>query len=166
MTTITIRHSRTEDIEAIMSLYEQPSIYANTLQLPHPSIEKWKAFLGKLPENFHSLVAEIDGKIVGQVGMEVFTRPRRKHVANLGMGVCESARGQGVGKALLKEAQKLAHDWLAVSRIEIEVYTDNQAAIALYKSCGFEIEGTAKNYAFRDGQYVDAFYMASLIQLN
>ncbi|RLV61674.1 GNAT family N-acetyltransferase [Parashewanella curva] len=162
MTTITIRHSTPEDINAIVALYQQPSIYANTLQLPHPSTEKWKSFFDSLPENFYSLVAEIDGKIVGQLGMEVFTRPRRKHVANLGMGVCESARGQGVGKVLLKEAQRLAHDWLAVSRIEIEVYTDNHSAIALYKSCGFEMEGTAKKYAFRDGEYVDAYYMASL----
>jgi putative acetyltransferase len=40
------------------------------------------------------------------------------------------------------------------------VYTDNEAALRLYKKLGFEIEGTHRKYAFRDGQYVDAFTMA------
>ncbi|EPR3746035.1 GNAT family N-acetyltransferase, partial [Escherichia coli] len=31
---------------------------------------------------------------------------------------------------------------------------------AVYKKFGFHIEGTGKNYAFRNGEYVDAYYMA------
>jgi putative acetyltransferase len=42
------------------------------------------------------------------------------------------------------------------------VYTDNAAAIALYKKFGFEIEGTHRRYAFRNGEYVDAYSMAHL----
>ena len=50
-----------------------------------------------------------------------------------------------------------------VSRIEIEVYTENQAAIGLYEKHGFVIEGTCRNYAFRNGQYVDAHLMARVV---
>jgi len=49
-----------------------------------------------------------------------------------------------------------------VTRIEIEVYTDNVPAIALYEKHGFVVEGTCRNYAFRDGRYVDAHVMARL----
>ena len=160
--TIKIRHSEKEDIAAIKSIYEQPSCYAGTLQLPYPSFEKWGKFLSNVPENFHSLVAIVDEQIVGQLGMEVYTRPRRKHVANIGMAVNESSRTQGVGTALLTAALDLAQNWAAVSRIELEVYTDNQSAIQLYRNHGFETEGTAKNYAFRDGEYVDVYLMAKL----
>ena len=159
---INIRHSTESDINAIFELYQQKSNYSNTLQHPFPSFDYWQKRLSQLPENQYSLVAVVDDKIVGQLGMEVITRPRRKHVANLGMAVCESSRGLGIGKVLLSSALDLAHNWLAVRKVEIEVYTDNLAAIALYESCGFNIEGTSKDYAFRNGEYIDAHYMASI----
>ncbi|MCG9756790.1 GNAT family N-acetyltransferase [Shewanella insulae] len=157
---ISIRHSKEGDIEGIFALYGQRSCYAGTLQRPYPSLAFWQKRLKDLPENCYSLVAVREGKIVGQLGMEVYSNARRKHVANFGMAVCELARGQGIGSALLAAMIDLATNWLAVRRIELEVYTDNQAAIALYKSHGFEIEGEAKDYAFRDGGYVNAFLMA------
>ncbi|WP_372873209.1 GNAT family N-acetyltransferase [Shewanella sp.] len=158
---ISVRHSGTQDIHAICTIYSQPSCFANTLQHPFPSLERWQKRLGDLPDNCYSLVADIDGEVVGQAGMEVFTNPRRKHVANMGMAVSEEYQGIGVGSALLAAMLELAHNWLAVKRIELEVYTDNHAAIKLYKRHGFVIEGEAIGYAFRGGEYVDAFLMAS-----
>jgi L-phenylalanine/L-methionine N-acetyltransferase len=34
--------------------------------------------------------------------------------------------------------------------------------IALYEKFGFEVEGTHRRLAFRDGEYVDAYSMARL----
>ncbi|MGB0894443.1 MAG: GNAT family N-acetyltransferase [Parashewanella sp.] len=160
---IQIRHSHESDIPQIFELYQQQSIYTNTLQLPFPSIEKWRKKLTEFSDVGYSLVAEVDGEIVGQLSIAVKQNPRQKHVATLGMGVSEHVRGKGVGSKLLTSAMKLAQDWLAIKRIEIEVYTDNEAAIALYKNCGFEVEGEAKYYAFRNGEYVNAYYMAAVI---
>jgi hypothetical protein len=39
----------------------------------------------------------------------------------------------------------------------------NAAAIALYEKFGFEMEGTHRRYAFRDGAYVDAYSMARIL---
>ncbi|GAB5382765.1 MAG: GNAT family N-acetyltransferase [Aliiglaciecola sp.] len=161
-----IRHSEKADIDKIRAIYEQTPNYSNTLQLPYPSLDNWQAFLGNKPDNFYSLIAESKDNILGQIGMEVFTRPRRKHVANIGMAVSTKHTGKGVGKALLLAAIDLAEKWLAVSRIELEVYTDNETAISLYKKQGFCIEGTAKNYAFRDGQMVDVYLMARVTSLH
>lgn len=157
---IEIRHSTDADIKGIFALYSQRSCYAGTLQRPYPSLAFWQKRLQELPDNCYSLVAVHEGKVVGQLGMEVYANARRKHVANFGMAVCESARGQGVGRALMAAMIDLATNWLAVRRIELEVYTDNDAAIALYKAHGFEIEGEAKDYAFRDGAYVNVYMMA------
>ena len=38
----------------------------------------------------------------------------------------------------------------------------NAPAISLYKKFGFEIEGTHKRSAYRNGEYVDAHVMARL----
>jgi len=42
------------------------------------------------------------------------------------------------------------------------VYVDNTAAIALYEKVGFEVEGTHRRLAFRDGEYVDSYSMARI----
>jgi len=56
----------------------------------------------------------------------------------------------------------IADDWLDLQRIELTVFVDNDRAIALYEKSGFVSEGRFKNYAFRDGHYVDAYAMARL----
>jgi L-phenylalanine/L-methionine N-acetyltransferase len=155
-----IRHSEPRDIEAIRALYAQPSVYANTLQLPFPSAELWQQRLGCLHTHFHSLVADVDGRVLGQIGIERFESPRRAHAANIGLAVDESARGRGVGHALMSGAIELCFGWLGVRRIELEVYTDNRAAQALFLRHGFEREGTSLGYAFRAGRYADVYLMA------
>ncbi|MBN7821132.1 GNAT family N-acetyltransferase [Bowmanella yangjiangensis] len=157
---IRIRHSVKDDFAAIQAIYQQPGCYSGTLQLPFRSADYWQARLTQLPENSYSLVAEKEQKVVGQLFLSQCDHPRRRHVARLGMAVCESSQGQGIGKQLIRAALELANDWLAITRVELEVYTDNDAATGLYRSFDFEVEGTMKNYAFRQGQYVDAYMMA------
>lgn len=79
------------------------------------------------------------------------------------MGVRASARGAGVGSALVAAAIEICEKWMNVSRIELEVYAENAAAISLYRKHGFDIEGTCRNYAFRDGRFVDAHLMARIV---
>jgi putative acetyltransferase len=130
--------------------------------LPFPSLSLWQKRLAPLPEGSFSLVACRAEEVLGQLGIEMRKNVRRRHAATLGMAVKSSARRQGVGSALLTAGIDLAERWLAVRRIELEVYTDNEPAIALYKKFGFAVEGTLRQYAFRDGKLVDVYVMARL----
>ena len=78
------------------------------------------------------------------------------------MAVRDDWQGKGVGTALVQAAVDLADRWLNLRRLELQVYTDNDAGIRLYKKFGFVIEGTHVDFAFRDGAYVDAYAMARL----
>ena len=71
-------------------------------------------------------------------------------------------QGKGIGTELMKVCVDLADNWLGLARLDLRVYVDNAPAISLYKKFGFEIEGTHKRFAFRDGEYVDAHVMARL----
>ena len=104
----------------------------------------------------------MDEEVVGQLGLETFTRPRRRHVGEIGMAVRDDWQGKGVGTALMEAALDLADNWLGLTRIELSVYTDNTAGVALYKKFGFEVEGTHRRYALRNGEYVDAYSMARI----
>lgn len=162
MNKIEIRHSSDADIDQIRLLYAEPSNYAATLQLPYPSPAAWAKKFGATPEGVYSLVACIGDDVVGQLGLCVESSPRRKHAAHIGMGVKSDARRSGVGSALIAAMIELAEQWLAVQRIELTVYTDNDAAIGLYKKFGFIVEGTLRHYAFRNGRLVDVHIMSRL----
>ena len=160
MTDIHIRATTPADAQALQAIVADG--YAQTLQLPHTSIELWEKRLSEhtLGENGWSLAAEIEDEVVGHIVLMRETNPRRLHAAGIGMGVKAEFRGQGVGAALFSAVLDLADNWLNLKRIELTVYTDNEAAIALYKKKGFMIEGEFHAYAFRDGQFVNAYSMA------
>lgn len=155
-----IRHSEKKDIEQIRQLYAEPGNYSATLQGPYPSAELWEARMGQSHAGAISLVAVSGEEVLGQLGLHIEQNPRRKHVAHIGMAVKTNARRQGVADALMRAAIEIAEQWQAISRIELSVYTDNLAALALYEKHGFIKEGQCKNYAFRNGQFVDVYIMA------
>ncbi len=78
------------------------------------------------------------------------------------MAVRDDWQGKGVGSTLMQAALELADSWLNLTRLELEVYTDNVSAVRLYEKFGFVNEGTLRRYAFRDGVFVDAYMMARL----
>jgi len=157
---IEIRRVEPGDYQSVCAVHAQPNALAGTLQLPFPSEEAWKERLAKFGERDYGLVACVEGQIVGMLSLQVSPRLRRAHVGDLGMAVHDKWAGKGVGSALIKAAIDLADKWLNLSRLELTVYTDNEPALRLYKRLGFEIEGTHRKYAFRDGSYVDAYTMA------
>jgi putative acetyltransferase len=159
---ITIRHAEPDDYVALNRVYTSPRVVEGTLQLPYQSAEWRRKRLAEPAEGQYSLVAVVGGEVVGQLGLFATTRPRRRHVGELGMGVRDDWQGKGIGSALMQAALDLADNWLNLTRVELTVYTDNAAAIALYTKFGFEIEGTHRAYAFRHGHYIDAHSMARL----
>ncbi|WP_241909821.1 GNAT family N-acetyltransferase [Vibrio sp. 10N.261.55.A7] len=157
---IIVRPTQLTDAAALCEIYSQPLAQSETLQLPNPSINMWESRLENMPIGVYSYVAEIDGKVVGNIGFEHSQRPRTSHCASFGLGVHDDYHGKGIGTALISTVIDLADNWLQVKRIQIEVNADNSNAIACYKKFGFEIEGTAKAGSFRHGEFIDTLYMA------
>ena len=157
---IEVRRAEPSDAVAIKEIYECEGVYSATLQLPYPSEALWLKRMNGMPDHVYAFVAIFDGRVAGNIGLEVNTNPRRRHVASFGMGVKDQAQGKGIGKALLTAVLDLADNWLNLKRVELTVYVDNKPAIKLYEQFGFKIEGESSMYAFRDGHYVSAYHMA------
>lgn len=157
----TIRRAELSDVEGLHRIYSGPNVIRGTLQLPFPSIERWRKRLAEPPEGSFNLLACVDNEVVGQLGLFTLpNNPRRRHVGQIGMAVRDDWQGKGVGTALMQAAVDLADKWLNLLRLELEVYTDNEPAIRLYKKFGFIVEGTQHQFAYRDGQFVDVYVMA------
>lgn len=161
MSEIVIRHAEQRDAEPLRHITMHPDVYHDTLQLPHPSMDMWQERLKPQPGRHH-LVACIDEKVAGHLVLDVEKNPRRSHVATFGISVSADFCGRGVGSALMREMTNLCDNWLRVERIELTVFVDNAPAVALYRKFGFGVEGTGKRFALRNGEYVDAYYMARL----
>jgi ribosomal protein S18 acetylase RimI-like enzyme len=75
------------------------------------------------------------------------------------VAVDEKFRGQGLGRALMKQAEQigLRHDFNVMT---LQVHEENTGAIGLYESMGYGSAGRAKRY-YRDGK--DALGMFKLL---
>ncbi|WP_254915858.1 GNAT family N-acetyltransferase [Burkholderia multivorans] len=158
MTDITIRHSDAHDVDVIRTISAQPAVCKNTLQHPFPSFEKWEQRLERIREPRRR-----SRRRGGRPScLHTEPNPRRRHAAGLGMMVDASHHGCGIGSRLLAAAIDLAENWLNVTRIELTVFVDNRAAIALDEKHGFRIEGESRDCALRDGAYASVYRMAQL----
>ena len=164
--TITVRRATTQDAAAFARIMGDPAVYPGLMQVPYTNEALWAA---RLAENDQPgkpdlvLVAELNGEVVGTAGLHpASTALRRRHASMIGMSVAPTAQRQGVGAAMMSALCGYADRWAGVLRLELEVYTDNLAALRLYQRFGFVIEGTHIGYALRDGLYVDSHSMARL----
>ena len=101
---------------------------------------------------------EIGGYIMG-IGGEY---ARNRHSLWCAMGVRRASAGRGVGTRLLERLESWARE-RAFHRIELTVMEHNERAIGLYTKCGFETEGTKRDYLLIDGAYVNELYMSKLL---
>jgi putative acetyltransferase len=158
---INLRATRLEDVEALTELLNLPGVRHGTLRQPFQTLEKTtKSIENRAPTDI-VIVAEWQGKLIGNAGL--YRRAGRQyHVADLAMAVHDDFAGKGVGSRLLTALIDAADNWHDIRRIELNVFTDNLAAIRVYEKFGFEREGTLRNDAYRGGKYVDAHVMARL----
>lgn len=162
---VTVRRATPKDAAAFVQTMGDPEVLPNLLQVPHTSEEIWQQ---RLADNVTPgkpdivLVAELDGRVVGNAGLHPIANVRRRHAAGLGIAVAREAQGQGVGAALMQALCDYADHWAQLLRIELNVFIDNERAIRLYERFGFQHEGTHRGYALRSGRYVDVHSMARL----
>jgi L-amino acid N-acyltransferase YncA len=87
------------------------------------------------------LVARRTGQVVGWAALSpVSRRCVYGGVAEVSVYVAESARGQGIGRALLSaliDASEAAGIWT----LRAGIFPENEASVRLHKSCGFRVVG-------------------------
>lgn len=85
------------------------------------------------------------------------------HIGDFGVTVRKDHWGKGIGSSLIETMLKWAKASDVIRKINLNVQTNNETAIALYKKFSFEIEGTIRRDSFIDGKFYDAYAMGILI---
>ena len=143
--------------EALSSVASEGKYLLTTPPVSQSGIRNF--ILACIDNNYPQFVAVSDDQVVGWADIIPSARNTMSHVGNLGMGVLSTYRGRGIGTRLLSRVIEAAWAY-GLKRLELEVFSDNEIAIAMYKKNGFDVEGVKKFARYHDSLYQDIVIMA------
>ncbi|HVU17521.1 MAG TPA: GNAT family N-acetyltransferase [Candidatus Didemnitutus sp.] len=125
-----------------------------SFEVEAPTWEKWDA--ARLP---HSRFVARDNVVQGWAALSaVSTRTCYAGVAEVAVYIASSARGRGVGTALL-EALIASAESHGIWMLQGVTIATNAASLALQSRCGFRVVGRRERIAKRDGVWHDTVLM-------
>jgi L-amino acid N-acyltransferase YncA len=149
---VSIRKLGADDWPEVAAIYaEGIADRLATFETELPAWEEWDA--AHLAE--HRLVAELDGAVVGWVALTPYSRRAvYRGVADESVYVAASARGRGVGRALLTAAIESARAG-GLWTLQAGVFPENSPSLALHRSLGFREVGVRERIGRLDGVWRD-----------
>ena len=141
-----IRPTSTGDADALVAMRNEVAAEGDFIAAApgdRSSLEEHLTLSSLLTEGGLSLTLELDDRVAGhltarRLGDTPGVSPAS--VAEIAIAVHKSARGMGLGRALMETAI----DWaraVRLSKLALGVFPSNQRAISLYRSLGFVDEG-------------------------
>jgi RimJ/RimL family protein N-acetyltransferase len=163
---LVIRHATIADVEPLRSythaLFAErlPGIYRRT----PPTIEDEVEFVRSHtePANSALFVATSGDEVVGLLDFVGGSLSENAHAGVFGISVASGMRGCGLGTRLVAELL----DWaptVGIRRVEVRCFSTNPRALALYRRLGFTDEGCLREAVSVDGESVDVFVLARLL---
>jgi L-phenylalanine/L-methionine N-acetyltransferase len=155
-------HNNDFDFAYYMFMHPQVNPYLLYEQM---SEENFKPIFEKLIATGILYLFEENNETVGMFKLVPLTY-RAAHVAYLGSFAIDPAfAGKGLGTKMLLTIIELAKQ-TGIKRIELSAGVQNTNAIALYKKCGFEEEGTLRKLTHlkSEGRYIDELLMSYIIE--
>ena len=125
------------------------------------SISQTADYIRKVSGNPESamILAFDEGELIGSGAISsVSGRARFSHRKELAITVRKDYWRKGIGTGLMKVLIDFAKK-NGAEVLELQVRSDNESAIGLYKKFGFEKIGTYKNFFKIGGKYFDADFM-------
>jgi phosphinothricin acetyltransferase len=141
-----------DDWGAVRSIYLEGIATGNaTFETDAPDWESWDR--GRLQKC--RLVARTGGQVVGWAALSpVSSRPVYAGVAEASLYVAASARGRGIGRALML-ALIGESERAGVWTLQGGIFPENAASLALIKACGFREVGRRERIGRMSGVWRD-----------
>lgn len=147
-----IDQMRASDWEQVRSIYLEGIRSGNsTFETDAPSWEQWNE--GHLPSA--RLVMRDEDMVLGWAALSpVSKRDVYRGVAEVTVYVTESARGKGIGRALL-EALIVESEKNGIWTLQASIFPENPASVELHLRCGFREVGRRERIAMLSGVWRD-----------
>ena len=117
--------------------------------------EAAQSFNNELDKDFHYIVAEEAGKIIGLVTWLIHGLPKHGLFELDRICILSEARGKGVGKKLVDKLIDNASKWYdkkgeKIRKLYLLTHEDNKNAHSFYEKVGFSHETTLKDHYYKD----------------
>lgn len=154
------------DARALYQLMDE--IYASTdmmceeLTDKYPSVEHLRSDLeesANAPGALFLIAQEADS-LLGYICVKPLRQAKLAHTAYLNMGVAASARGKKLGRVLLDAAMRQIEIDGIIEIVYLNVRQDNEPAVRLYESSGFETISVLE----RDTKFNDRYFTGLLMR--
>ncbi|MEG2789755.1 MAG: GNAT family N-acetyltransferase [Romboutsia sp.] len=166
---VSMREAKKEDAKAIIDFYnivgEETTYlsfgegeYRVTVQQQENMIESVN-----LSDNNYMILATINEEIIGIGTISSNQKKKGKHVGILGIVISDKYCNLGLGKIMMDDLITWCKNNNITTKVSLSVREDNPRAIALYKKCGFEVEGILKNETYIDGEFFNIVTMGKIL---
>jgi len=166
---VVLRTPRWEDLddllEFINSLVDEKADITRTEKVSREAESEWLTnALEQLErdETFH-MVAEVDGKVIGNSEIRRWRRGYESHVGFVGIAIKNGFRDIGIGtemmNTLIEHAKKSG---LIV--LVLQAFASNERAIHVYEKAGFVKTGIIPKKFFKDGRFIDEVIMTKILE--
>lgn len=159
MADVRIRPETDEDVDAVlgvlMAVAAEERWVGTELPLDKPArLAQMRAALER-PESFGAFVAEVDGNVIGSIGLDLTSYG----VVDLGICLLDGYRSKGIGLRLMERGIEWARA-AGAHKLTLQVWPHNERGIGLYRKLGFVEEGRLRrHYRRRNGEIWDAVIM-------
>jgi L-amino acid N-acyltransferase YncA len=149
---VTTRPVTEDDMPTVLAIYAEGiatrnATFETRVPTPDELRSRWMRDL--------AWVAELDGEVVGWTAVTpVSARECYSGVGETSVYVTGSARGRGVGKALLF-TQVTEADRAGVWTLQTSIFPENRASLALHRSAGYRTLAVRTRIARLDGAWRD-----------
>lgn len=125
-------------------------------------IIKWVEFHNNKKDELLLVVYdEISKKLIGHIGLYNIDFIAKK--AEYGILLADDdSRGKGYGTNSTKVLVEYAFNKLNLHKIYAEVIAENKASVAMFKKCGFRIDGILRDDIFKNRRFYNVYNMSIL----
>lgn len=124
-----------------------------------PSLEDVRKFQMSLFSKKAPVFYAVTGdRVVGCLDVVLRDNPRLAHRGWIGMFIIREFRGKGLGSRLMEKTIAYSRE-IGLSHLDLQVYTSNAAAIALYRKFGFQEVGVTRDFRRVDQWSFDTLNM-------
>jgi RimJ/RimL family protein N-acetyltransferase len=154
---IILRAIESGDLPVLHNWFNDPDIAGALGGIHFPSSlsqqEKWFERIQSEDDTIRLAVQNSEAQLVGYSGFwQIDWRDRRAEHA---LVVAKEFQGRKYGRDIIMACARYAFEEMGLHRLEASVLVTNEASLKLYRSCGFQDEGSLRQHSLRGGCWVD-----------
>lgn len=159
---VEIRELRSEDLSAVTEIYTDAVLHGTaSYELTPPDLGEMSSRYSTLKDMGYPYLAAVDGsgQLLGYAYGSAFrSRPAYRWLVEDSIYVHSSARGRGVGKALLVRLLDQC-EALGFRQMVAVIGGASEVSMAMHRSCGFDLAGRLNATGFKHGSWLDTVFM-------